>query len=163
MKFLLTISISIGNVARTFFANYKVAAECTEVNEKVIEKLYVVLQVLTGSSRPRDINKFRIYGRQTAELCIAKYGWYPMPPSVDKSLIHGAYIMKSFVLPLGWYSEEAQENNNKTFRKARAENSRIMSRAQTNEDTFKYLMSNSDPFIYVLRIVYENKHAEKTK
>lgn len=76
-----------------------------------------------------------------------------MPPSVHKALIHGADIMESFKLPLGWYSEEAQENNNKSFRKGRPGYSRIMSRKETNEDTFKYLMSNSDPFISHYRIV----------
>lgn len=109
------------------------------------------------------MNKFKHYARETAELCIQKYPWYLMPPSVHKVLIHGHAIMKSFNLLIKWYSEEPQENNNKRFRKARAEYSRMYSSRETNEDTFKFLMSNSDPFVSKFRFVVEKRHLDKSK
>lgn len=109
------------------------------------------------------MNKFRAYARETAELCIELYNWYPMPPSVHKALIHGPDIMETFDLSIGLYSEEPQENNNKRYRKARAEYSRMMSRQETNEDTFKFLMANSDPFLSSYRIVLEKSSLSKTK
>ncbi|EFN66027.1 hypothetical protein EAG_10476, partial [Camponotus floridanus] len=39
-----------------------------------------------------DFEKFEIYARETAELYINLYGWYRMPPSVHKVLLHGSNI-----------------------------------------------------------------------
>lgn len=76
-----------------------------------------------------------------------------MPPSVHKVLIHICDIMELFPKPIGYYSEEAQEANNKLFRKARIFHSRMMNIFQTNEDIMHYLLCMSDPLISSLRIV----------
>ena len=120
--------------------------------------MHTILQVLCCCIKPRDVTKFEKYALETAKICIEKYGWYTMPPSVHKVLIHGANIIKSFDLPIGCYSEEAQEANNKIFRLARANFSRMTQRIFTNEDTFKYLLVNSDPLLASLRKITEKKH-----
>lgn len=120
--------------------------------------MHTVLQVLCCSKRPRDIDKFEKFAFKTAEMCIEKYSWYKMPPSVHKVLIHGANIIKSFELPIGWYSEEAQEANNKIFRLARSNFSRMTDRVLTNKDTFRYLLLNSDPLLASLRKTAEKRH-----
>lgn len=86
-----------------------------------------------------------------------------MPPSVHKILIHGGDIIESFDLPIGWYSEEAQECNNKIFRQARANFSRMTTRVQTNIDTFNYLLLNSDPLLAELRDTHKRSHQDLTK
>ena len=85
-----------------------------------------------------------------------------MLPSVHKILIHGAKIMKSFDLEIGCYSEESQECNNKIFRLARANFSRMTDRISTNDDIFKYLLVKSDPFLTPLRKITERKHRPLT-
>lgn len=138
-------------MAREFFRHPKLAAECTGVDEHLIERLHTILQILTCSSKPKNMEKFRTYAITTYELCIDLYEWYPMPPSVHKILIHGADIMETFELPLGFYSEEALECNNKYFRKARSNHSRMFDRTKSNEDTFKHLLLCSDPYLATLR------------
>lgn len=54
---------------------------------------------------------------------------------------------------MGFYSEEAQEANNKVFRQARRAHSRMFTRLQTNEDIIHYLLFMSDPVISNLRLI----------
>ena len=122
-------------MALEFFANADLPSQCTGVDKDLIESMHIILQVLTCGKKPRDISKFEDYAFKIAEICIQKYDWYTMPPSVHKVLIHGAKIIQSFELPIEWYTEEAQIANNKIFRNARANFSRMISRFKTNEDT----------------------------
>jgi len=39
-----------------------------------------------------------------------------MPPTAHKLLMHGGDIIRSFQLPMGMLSEDAQEGRNKDFR-----------------------------------------------
>jgi len=95
--------------------NYKISAEITGVSEDLIYHFYVILQCLS-SGENINIDKFEVYCWETAELYTNLYSWYYMPPSVHKILIYGSSIIKSFVLPIGILSEEAQESRNKTLR-----------------------------------------------
>jgi len=74
-----------------------------------------------------------------------------MPLSLHKVLIHGCDIMKALNAPMIWFSEEPQEANNKVFRKARSEHSRMCQRNITNENIFHYQLISSDPVISSLR------------
>lgn len=80
-----------------------------------------------------------------------------MPPSVHKVLHHGAEIMGCFDLPMGYFSEEAQESRNKDFRRIRECNTRKTSRRETNEDLIHGLLISSDPVISNLRRDFEGK------
>ena len=63
------------------------------------------------------MEKFRAFSIETARLLVKEYGWYKLPPSVHKILIHGADIISTTAeLPIGIYSEEAQETRNKHLR-----------------------------------------------
>lgn len=74
-----------------------------------------------------------------------------MPPTLHKSLIHGAKIIDHCILPIGQLSEEVQEASNKYFKKARLNNSRTCTRLANNEDVMHHLMISSDPLISSLR------------
>lgn len=145
-----------GNVARCFFAEAETVAEIIGLNKDLIIRLGNILQVL-ACGQEIDCQKFEKYCLDTAELCILLYPWYKMPPSVHKVLLHGSDIIKYLGLPIGCLSEEAQEANNKIFRKARAQNSRMKSRKCTNEDIMHYLMISSDPLISSIRIKQEKR------
>lgn len=150
-----------GNVARAFFSEAKIVSNITGINEKIIERLYTVLQII---SQRADVNihKFKDYCIETAHLCTSLYPWYPMPPSVHKVLIHGCDIMQEFPVPIGWFSEEAQEATNKVFRKARNQHSRMYQRTKTNIDTMHYMLIASDPMVSTLRHTKERQLKELT-
>jgi hypothetical protein len=90
---------------------------------------------------------------------VSLYGWYSMPPTVHKILIHGADIIRAAIVPIGQLSEEAQESRNKDFKRFRANYTRKSSRKLTNEDLLNILLISSDPLISSLRKVYpKNEH-----
>lgn len=145
-----------GNVARTFFMKAEAVALATGLSEILIKRLHNILQALT-CCRKVDCEKFGNYCSETAELCVQLYPWYKIPPSVHKVLQHGSKIIQSFELPIGCYSEEPQEANNKIFRKARLENARMCDRKMANTDIMRQMLVSSDPLISSLRIKEKKK------
>lgn len=149
-----------GNTARRFFQNYHCSSEITGINEELIKRFYVILQVMS-SGRGIDATKFGQYAFDTAQLYVNKYKWYYMPSSVHKVLIHGESVIRHFsVLPLGQLSEDAQESRNKDYKQFRLHHARKCSRAATNEDVIHTLLYTSDPYITSLRKPYNNKYLE---
>ena len=88
-----------------------------------------------------------MYCLNTAKLYIKLYPWYNMSPSVHKILIHGSKIINYFYLPIGAYSEEPIEAQNKNVRKSRLYHARKTSRENTMLDQMHYLLMISDPII----------------
>ena len=76
-----------------------------------------------------------------------KYGWYVMPPTLHKLLEHGYEGSDILDLPLGVYSEEAQEAQNKEIRNARLNHSCKISRTNVMTNQLHYLLIRSDPVI----------------
>ena len=148
-----------GNISRDFFAKADNVSKITGSDKTFLNILHNILQVVS-CGKVTNFNKFKICSEETAKLCIDLYPWYKIPPSVHKILIHGSTVAKEFELPLGWYSEENQEANNKIFRKARANNSRVINRVQTNEDIIYQLLILSAPYIASLRIKEKKKEKE---
>jgi hypothetical protein len=83
-----------------------------------------------------------------------------MPCSLHKILVHGSLIMNSLDLPIGAYSEEAQECRNKDNKSFRLNHARKDSRKHTFQDQINYLCATSDPYISDLIIKGENKQKE---
>lgn len=75
-----------------------------------------------------------------------------MPVSVHKILFHGSDIIKSCLLPIGQFSEEAQETTNKIIRRYRELFTRKTSRVDTNTDLIKRNMKNLIKIIYIDKI-----------
>lgn len=75
-------------------------------------------------------------------------------------LIHGAEIIKSHVLPIGRYSEEAQEARNKDFKRIRQFNTRKLGRKEANEDLLHGLLISSDPVVSKIRHKHQHKVIE---
>ena len=78
-------------------------------------------------------------------MIISEYGWYTLPPSVHKLLEHGYLVAEYFELPVGLYSEEAQEACNKLVRIARLNHTVKISRKNTMQNQVHYLLARSDP------------------
>ena len=135
-----------GNTARGFFENYKKSAEITGIDEDIIYRFYVILQTI-ASGYAINVDNFRQYTTELAQIIVEKFPWYYMPTLVHKLLIHGPEIVKYAVLPIGQMSEDAQEACNKYFKIFRINFARKNYRLKTMEDVFKRFLISSDPYI----------------
>lgn len=107
-----------------------------------------------------NAEKFDAFTIETANLFIDKYGWYRMPVSVHKILIHGSQAIAYSLLPIGMLSEEAQESCNKSYKRFREHHTRKNSRLHTTKDLIHMLLVSSDPVISTLRRKREIKKKE---
>lgn len=139
-----------GNTARRFFENPKKSAEITGIDEILISRFSTILHTLS-SGYEINIEKFNNYSNETAKMFIDLYGWYYMPASVHKVLLHGGEVVRHFLIPIGQLSEDAQEARNKDFRSYREHHTRKTSRSKTNEDILNRLLISSDPLISSIR------------
>ena len=150
-----------GNTARRAFRDANKLSEVTDVNVELLQRFAVILSVL-ASSLPIDTAKLDQYALETARLFVNLYPWYYMTATVHKILIHGADVIASLELPIGAYSEEAQEARNKHNRQYRLRHSRKTSRLQTITDQFHYLLITSDPVISgKSSVINESSHCDQ--
>ena len=84
-----------------------------------------------------------------------------MPVSMHKLLLHSSEIISKFLLPIGLYSEEAQESRNKDNKQFRLHHSRKDTRLHTIEDQLHYLLITSDPIISTI-IISQDRSKVKT-
>ncbi|KMQ84651.1 dna-mediated transposase, partial [Lasius niger] len=101
---------------------------------------------------------FEEYTNTTTKLFVEKYPWHWMPASEHKVLIYGAEVIRSFLVPNGQLSEEAQEAGNKEFKNIREFNARKTSRKDNLTDILHHVLAASDPSITHLRPLREKKH-----
>lgn len=116
------------------------------VDMSLIERLYTILIVI-NSNYDISIESFKEYCSKTAKLFVDLYPWFQMPCSLHKILIHGHLIINSLDLPIGVYSEEAQECRNKDNKNFRLNHSRKDTRLHTIMDQTHLLLVTSDPVI----------------
>ena len=133
-----------GNTARRAFDNPESFSSITGVDIDVIRRLRIILRAVS-SGYPLNIQAFKNFCLETSELIITLYGWYVMPPSVHKLLEHGYQVAQYLELPIGSYSEEAQEACNKIVRNARLSHTAKISRKNVMENQLHYLLVRSDP------------------
>lgn len=143
-------STNDGNTARIFFQNPQLSAEITGLSKELIIKFHTVIRVLVSGFKIK-IDTFKDLLNETRTLYLNLYGWYYMPSSVHKVLVHGCEIIDFFELPIGQLSEDALEATHKEFRKVRLHNSRKTSRIDCNEDILRNLLISSDPELASLR------------
>ena len=143
-----------GNTARRSFQNPSLFSSITGVNEELITRLANILS-LVNSFQKINLEKYKGYCQQTFTLYCHLYKWFYMPASLHKLLIHSSEVMTKFMLPIGMYSEEAQESRNKDNKNFRLHHARKDSRIHTFEDQFHYLLITSDPLISTMIIEKE--------
>jgi len=107
-----------GNTSRIFFENSAIVSEILQVNYNLMYPFHVILQTVS-SGYDINVEKFKEYCVETANLFCSLYPWYPMPTSVHRILIHSSEVINSFLVPIGQLSEEAQEARNKDIKKFR--------------------------------------------
>lgn len=129
-----------------FFRDPALTSQITGLSEELLRRSNVILRTLS-SGFEIDTCKFDEYATDTARILVNEYGWYKMPPSIHKILIHGGEIIKNAILPIGTLSEEAQEALNHQFKYIRQQRTRKRSRLHTAQDILQYLILFSDPYI----------------
>ena len=125
-------------------------AEITGLSKQLIIKFHTVIRVLVSGFKI-NIETFKPLLNETRTLYLRLYGWYYMPSSAHKVLVHGCEIIDFFKLPIGQLSEDALEATHKEFRKVRLHNSRKISRIDANKDILRNLLISSDPELASLR------------
>ena len=140
-----------GNTARRAFQNPKVFAEITKVDIVLISHLGTILGALNS---PYNINieNFTSLCQKAFNLYVKRYHWFYMPVTMHKILVHGPDIISSLPLPIGVFSEEAQETRLKDAKYFRLYHTRKMSRVSTMRDQFERLMATSDPLISSINV-----------
>lgn len=116
-----------GNTARRFFEDPELTAKITGLNKELIEKFAAILSVL-ACGQSIDVTAFKDFCHETAKCYVRHYGWYYMPSSVHRILIHGADVIAAAIVPIGCLSEEPQECRNKDLKRFRENRSRKCSR-----------------------------------
>lgn len=95
-----------GNTSRKFFEFPDKTAAITGLDEELIRRFAVILQVI-ACGEIIHVDKFREYTRRTAERYVELYNWYYMSATMHKILMHGADIANVAIVPIGKLSEEA--------------------------------------------------------
>jgi hypothetical protein len=139
-----------GNTARRVFQDTEIASNILNIDKALLDNFHTILATMSCGFHI-DTLKFHKFCRETAELYVSLYSWYPMSQTVHKILFHGADVIDALALPLGMMSEEAQETSNKLFRRYREKNTRKMNRKLTNLDLVHKLLCTSDPYISSMR------------
>ena len=147
-----------GNTARRAFKNITLFSQITNVDCELIKKLATILGVITCGFEINSL-KFAIYCKETLNLYVSLYPWFFMPVTLHKILVHGPVIVKRMCLPIGLFSEEAQERRNKDIKSYRLHHSRKDSRMHTIDDQFRTLLVTSDPMISSKKN-FTNKHKQ---
>ena len=149
-----------GNTARVAFGDPEKFSRITKVDCELIKKCSLILSLMASGLQINPV-AFKKLCHETAELHVKCYPWYYMPPTIHKVLIHGDQVINKLLLPIGQYSEEAQESLNKVVRNARLKHARKISREVTMVDQIHYLLQLSDPVISTLRA--EDLHRKRKK
>ena len=121
-------------------------ASIVGVEEEMIIRLRTIHRALC-SGYHLEIEAYKDYCLRTAEMLVENYGWYILPPTVHKLLEHSYAIAERLELPIGSYSEEAQEAQNKELRKARLDHSCKVSRLNVMKNQMHYMLTRTDPVI----------------
>ena len=81
-----------------------------------------------------------------------------MLPTVHKTLEHGAEIANYIELPLGQYSEEAQEAQNKEIQNARLNKTCKISRLNVMKNQYHYMLIRTDPVVSSISFKKHRNH-----
>ncbi len=135
-----------GNVARKAFSKPIIFAQIIGVSPMLVSNLDVIWRIL-ASKYPINAAKFDMLCQETLEIYLADAGWFKIPPTIHKILVHGKDIIEACPVPIGWTSEEGSEANNKFIRKFLANHTRKTSHLDTLTDLFHRLLEISDPVL----------------
>ena len=89
------------NSATRAFSEEETFAEVTGVSDDLVRCLHIILHVVACGHQIDPDNFQYFFCDATADLIVHLYGWYHMPVSAHKVLMHGSAVMQALTLPLG--------------------------------------------------------------
>jgi len=135
-----------GNVARKAFAHPIKFAQIIGVSPMLVSNFFVIWQTLASKHLIR-VEHFERLCAETLELYMSEVGWFNLPPTLHKILVHGREIIEASPVPIGLTSEESSESNNKFIRKYLLHHTRKTSQLDTMTDLVHRLLAVSDPLL----------------
>ena len=135
------------------FSEPEFFARITNVDHSLIHKFKIILISFT-CQQELDLERFKTFYFDTANLYMTKYPWFPIPATIHKVSIHAKQILENSVLPAGYFGEEASEARNKFYKRDREFFARKNSRINNFEDIFNRAMDTSDPVISRISLQY---------
>ena len=112
----------------------------------LVSNFQVIWRTL-ASKFPIRAENFERFCAETLELYMSEVGWFNLPPTLHKILVHGREIIEACPLPIGLTSEESSESNNKFIRKYLLHHTRKTSQLDTMTDLVHRLLAVSDPLL----------------
>jgi hypothetical protein len=145
-----------GNVVRKAFKNAQATAKICGVSTILVSNLDTIWRTLSSgkSINPDEFDKFCV---ETLQQYFKDAGWYSLPPTLHRTLVHGKDIIKATPIPVGLTSEEGSEANAKFARKFLKHHTRKTSHKDTMSDLFHRLLDISDPFVVAQSFVTNKK------
>ena len=109
-----------------------------------IHRLRIVMVAISYQEQ-LNCDKFESFCLKTFNIIRIKFPLYDVPQGVHELLFHSYQVARELNLPLGMYSEQAQESSNKVVKKFRKYNIRHSSQIDSNYDLMMRLLTASDP------------------
>ena len=135
-----------GNVARRAFQNEEAFSNITQVDQELIHRIHMML-IAINADVSINVEAFKQYGMDTAQLWVELYGWYYMPVTMHQLFRHSWESLKLSSLPISFFTEQSLESCNKLFKNDRLHHSRKTSRIDTMKDQFNRQSDKSDLLI----------------
>ena len=149
-----------GNVVRKAFKNAETTARICGVSTILVSNLDTIWRTLSCGKSICSI-QFGKFCEETLEQYMIDAGWYSLPPTLHRVLVHGEDIIKATPVAIGTTSEEGSEANAKFARKFLKHHTRKSSHKDTMFDLFHRLLDISDPFVVSQSFVANEKQIRK--
>ena len=131
---------------RKAFKNAQTTARICGVSTILVSNLDSIWRTLS-SSYSINPDQFDKLCQKTLHQYMIDAGWYCLPPTLHRTLVHGKEIIKATPVAVGKTSEEGSEANAKFARKFLKHHTRKTSHTDTMSDLFHRLLDISDPCV----------------
>ncbi len=151
-----------GNTARVFFRKKEIVSQLYEDKLifpiELLERLHTVL-LCCSTKEELDPAKLADFCKETHDK-IKDLGGWGISPGLHTLLMHSHQVITKLPLPLGFWSEEAQESANKTIKNYLRHHVRTDTEEHSHTDLMMRLLNSSDP--EVVLFFNNNDHQHQT-
>ena len=152
-----------GNTARVFFKEKEEVSKVLSDDSfifplELLGRLHTLLMCCSSKDEV-DPEKLKKFCSETHDVIKSSVGW-GIPPGVHTLLFHSHQLLRLVPMPLGYWSEEAQESINKEIKRFLRRHVRTDTEEHTNRDLMMRLLNVSDPELVL--IFNDNEHQHQT-
>ena len=133
-------------MCRKAFENPVKTAKICGVSPMLVSNLDTIRRTLASTNKI-NLGAFESYCKETLDLYMSEVGWYNIPPTLHRVLVHGSEIIRATPINIGLTSEESAEGNTKFARRFYKHHTRKNSHENALADLLFRLLDVSDPFL----------------